>query len=45
MLENIGDTSLENLEEAHHHNNQTLSHLAGNLSHSLNHTTDILLEL
>merc|ERR1712087_40597 len=43
ILENIGDTSLENLEESHHHN-QTLSDLADNLSHSLNHT-DILLEL
>merc|ERR1712241_489122 len=43
ILENIGDTSLENLEESHHHN-QTLSHLADNLSHSLN-LTDNPLEL
>ena len=39
-LENIGDTSLENLEESHHHNlaqnvsvaiNQTLGHFEGEL--------------
>ena len=41
ILENIGDTSLVNLELAH---NQTLSHLAHNLTQSVNHT-DILLEL
>merc|ERR1712223_2331234 len=36
ILENIGDTSLVNLEAGHH--NHTLSHLAHNLSTTVNHT-------
>ena len=33
ILENIGDTSLVNLQEAHDH-----GHLANNISHFVNHT-------